>query len=472
MRRSRIHLLKLLPPDQFTSGFGTFAKGRKSFMLKVYIETYGCQMNVADSEVVAAILMKQDYELSENPENAHLILVNTCSIRENAEQRVKTRLLELGRLKKQDGHKILGVIGCMAGRLREEIVENMPLVDLVAGPDSYRELPNLIARVTNGSRAINTELSLEETYSEIRPVRTDANKVSAFVSVMRGCNNFCSYCVVPYTRGRERSRNPQTISSEAESLYSGGYREITLLGQNVNSYHWKDAGAGDIKTFPDLIRGLAGKFQDLRIRFATSHPKDLSMELLEAMADHQNICRHIHLPVQSGSDSILERMNRKYSVSDYRMKIDKIRSFIPEASISTDIITGFCGETEEDHKNTLDLMQEVGYDFAYMFKYSERAGTPAAKKFYDDVPEEIKTRRLSEIIYLQNSLSLESKKKDVGKVFEVLIEGEAKKSNEQYYGRTSQNKVAVFPKINVAKGDYTNVIIEKCTSATLIGKIV
>lgn len=429
-------------------------------------------MNVADSEVVAAILMKQDYELSENPENAHLILVNTCSIRENAEQRVKTRLLELGRLKKVDGGKILGVIGCMAGRLREEIVEKMPLVDLVAGPDSYRDLPNLLDRVTSGSRAINTELSLEETYSEIRPVRTDANKVSAFVSVMRGCNNFCSYCVVPYTRGRERSRNPQTILSEAESLYSGGYREITLLGQNVNSYHWKDTGDGDIITFSNLIRNLAGKFPDLRIRFATSHPKDLSMELMEAMADHQNICRHIHLPVQSGSDSILERMNRKYSVSDYRMKIDKIRSFIPEASISTDIITGFCGETEKDHNNTLALMQEVGYDFAYMFKYSERTGTPAAIKFADDVPEEIKTRRLNEIIYLQNRLSLESKKKDVGKVFEVLIEGEAKKSNEQYYGRTSQNKVAVFPKINAAKGDYTNVIIEKCTSATLIGKIV
>lgn len=441
-------------------------------MPKVYIETYGCQMNVADSEVVAAILMKQDYELSENPENAHLILVNTCSIRENAEQRVKTRLLELGRLKKVDGGKILGVIGCMAGRLREEIVEKMPLVDLVAGPDSYRDLPNLLDRVTSGSRAINTELSLEETYSEIRPVRTDANKVSAFVSVMRGCNNFCSYCVVPYTRGRERSRNPQTILSEAESLYSGGYREITLLGQNVNSYHWKDTGDGDIITFSNLIRNLAGKFPDLRIRFATSHPKDLSMELMEAMADHQNICRHIHLPVQSGSDSILERMNRKYSVSDYRMKIDKIRSFIPEASISTDIITGFCGETEKDHNNTLALMQEVGYDFAYMFKYSERTGTPAAIKFADDVPEEIKTRRLNEIIYLQNRLSLESKKKDVGKVFEVLIEGEAKKSNEQYYGRTSQNKVAVFPKINAAKGDYTNVIIEKCTSATLIGKIV
>ncbi|MGC9341534.1 MAG: tRNA (N6-isopentenyl adenosine(37)-C2)-methylthiotransferase MiaB [Bacteroidales bacterium] len=439
-------------------------------MPKVYIETYGCQMNVADSEVVAAILIKQDFELSKTPEDADLILVNTCSIRDNAEKKVKSRLGELGTIKKSNGNGKLGIIGCMAERLKEELIEDLPAVDIIAGPDSYRDLPRLLTLVSSGEKGINTQLSMEETYSEINPVRMDENRVSAFISIMRGCNNFCSYCVVPYTRGRERSRDLNTILKEMENLKTEGYKEVTLLGQNVNSWKWQDPQNGKTNFFPELLRITALTYPGIRIRFATSHPKDLSDEVLHVINDHPNLCRHIHLPVQSGSDRILKRMNRNYTSLQYLDRIKAIKSILPDASISTDIIAGFSGETEEDHQETIRLMKEVGYDFAYMFKYSERPGTRAADKFPDDVPEEVKTRRLNEIIELQNNLSFESKHKDLGKTFQVLIEGESKRSKDHYFGRNSQNKVVVFPKSIYKTGDYANVKIENHTSATLIGK--
>lgn len=438
-------------------------------MPKVYIETYGCQMNIADSEVVAAILIKEDFEISETPEKADLILVNTCSIRDNAEKKVGSRLRELANLKANNPNSMLGVIGCMAERLKEELIETLPGVDLIAGPDSYRDLPGLLYKATRGIKGINTQLSLEETYGEITPVRLDNNKVSAFISIMRGCNNFCSYCVVPYTRGRERSRDPETILQEAEVLRRENYREITLLGQNVNSYKWDNPGKDKAVHFHELLTLIANTYPEMRIRFATSHPKDLSDELLLAISRHANLCKHIHLPVQSGSDNILKKMNRKYTSQEYLGRINAIRKILPEASISTDIISGFCGESEEDHQKTLEIMNKVGYDFAYMFKYSEREGTFAAEKYSDDVPENIKTRRLNEIIALQNKLSLQSKQKDIGKTFSVLIEGISKKSADHYFGRNSQNKVVVFPKAGFQTGDIAMVKIEKCTSATLLG---
>jgi tRNA-2-methylthio-N6-dimethylallyladenosine synthase len=437
----------------------------------LYIETYGCQMNVADSEVVAAILLNQDFVLSDTPEEADLILVNTCSIRDNAEKKVKSRLEELGRLKKINGNRkaMLGVIGCMAERLKEELIEILPGVDIIAGPDSYRDLPRLLHLATLGEKGINTQLSLEETYGEINPVRMDKNNVSAFISIMRGCNNFCSYCVVPYTRGRERSRDLNTILKEAGTLFKENYREITLLGQNVNSYKWMHADKGKEIRFHELLSILAETYPEMRIRFATSHPKDLSDEVLYSIRNHSNLCKHIHLPVQSGSDEVLKRMNRKYTSGEYLERINSIRKILPEASVSTDIIAGFCGEQEEDHQQTLALMRNVGYDFAYMFKYSERDGTLAAEKYPDDVPEKIKSRRLNEIIELQSILSLESKRKDIGKTFEILIEGVSKKSDEYFFGRNSQNKVVVFPKSDFQIGDFAEVKIHDCSSATLIG---
>ncbi|MEZ5070152.1 MAG: tRNA (N6-isopentenyl adenosine(37)-C2)-methylthiotransferase MiaB [Bacteroidales bacterium] len=435
---------------------------------KVYIETYGCQMNVADSEVVLAILQQHRFESTENPDEADLILVNTCSIRDNAEQRVRTRIREFGRMKKGGRELAIGVIGCMAERIKEQLLEEEPEVDLVVGPDAYRELPSLLVGVEAGQKGINTLLSLEETYGDIRPVRTDRNHVSAFVSIMRGCNNFCSYCVVPGTRGRERSREPETILREARQLFEQGYREVTLLGQNVNSYRYKTER--DELRFEELLAGVAAIDPLLRVRFATSHPKDLSDALLQVMASHPNLCRSIHLPVQSGSNEVLKRMKRKYTREHYLDRIAAIRRFLPDASISTDIISGFCGETPEDHRDTLNLMREVGYDFAYMFKYSERPGTFAAERYEDDVPEAEKTRRLNEIIALQNQLSLASKKQDVGKEFEVLIEGTSKKSEKQLSGRTTQNKVVVFPRKTASPGDYARVRILSCTSATLLGE--
>jgi tRNA-2-methylthio-N6-dimethylallyladenosine synthase len=436
---------------------------------KLYIETYGCQMNVVDSEVVAAILQQHQYQLTEDINEANLVLVNTCSIRDNAEQRVKARLRDLRKLKGQKRPVSIGVIGCMAERLKEKLLEEMSIVDLVVGPDAYRNLPVLLQEVEHGQKGINTLLSLTETYDDIEPVRMDSNHVSSFVAIMRGCNNFCSYCVVPGTRGRERSRDPETIVQEASDLFAKGYREVTLLGQNVNSYRWKD---GDqVMKFEVLLEQVAKIDPAFRVRFATSHPKDMSDELLMVMARYPNLCRSIHLPVQSGSSSVLKRMKRRYTREHYMDRISAIRKYLPDATISTDIITGFCGESEEEHLETLSLMEWAAYDFAYMFKYSERPDTFAAEKLEDDVPEKVKSRRLNEIIALQNKLSLESKKKDVGQSFEVLVEGTSKKSKEELYGRSSQNKVVVFPKEHLKPGDYATITITDCTSATLIGHI-
>ena len=424
-------------------------------------------MNVVDSEVVAAILQPQNYEITESIHDAELILVNTCSIRDNAEQRVRSRLKEFGRLKQQNRDVSVGVIGCMAERLKETLLEEEEVVDLVVGPDAYRDLPALLSEVENGQRGINTILSLEETYGDIRPVRLDKNRVTSFVSIMRGCNNHCAYCVVPETRGRERSRDPETIHREVSELFEQGYREVTLLGQNVNSYRWEKGGRE--LSFEQLLARIAGINPALRVRFATSHPKDLPDSLLKVMAQWPNLCKSIHLPVQSGSSSVLNRMNRRYTREHYMERVTAIRRYLPEASLSTDIIAGFCGETGAEHRQTLELMKWAGYDFAFMFKYSEHPGTLAQREYRDDVPEEKKTARLNEIIGLQAELSLESKKKDVGETFEVLIEGTSKRSDEHLFGRTTQNKVVVFPKGNLRPGEYVNVKITDCTSATLIG---
>ncbi|MEJ5317472.1 MAG: tRNA (N6-isopentenyl adenosine(37)-C2)-methylthiotransferase MiaB [Tenuifilum sp.] len=441
---------------------------------KVYIETYGCQMNVNDSEVVASILIANGYAITSNINQADVILINTCSIRENAETRVFGRIDLFGQVKRSKPSVLVGVLGCMAERLKDQLLEEKKVVDLVVGPDAYRELPVLLRAAEDGQKGINVLLSREETYADISPVRLDKNGVSAFVSIMRGCNNMCSYCVVPYTRGAERSRDPHTIVREVQELVDAGYREVTLLGQNVNSYHWEEQ-KGLIKhkvNFSDLLEMVALVDPRLRVRFSTSHPKDLTNEVLYTMAMYENICNHIHLPVQSGSTRILQLMNRKYTREDYLDRIKAIRSIIPDCSISTDIITGFCTETEVDHDMTLSIMREVGFDFAYMFKYSERPNTKAARQLKDDVPEEVKTRRLMEIIELQGKLSEQSKKSDLGKRFEVLIEGESKKSKDEFFGRTSQNKVVVFPKENHKIGEFVFVEVTDCTPATLIGHIV
>ena len=429
-------------------------------MKKLYIETYGCQMNFADSEVVAAIL-KDLYTLTQDVHEADLILINTCSIRDKAEQRIHKRLQELEALKKKHRSLQVGLLGCMAERMKEELFETEPILNFIAGPDAYRNLPQLIAQSAAGETQFNVLLSEEETYDNIMPVRYDLNGVSAFVSIMRGCNNFCTYCVVPYTRGRERSRSPQTILHEVEQLLNDGYKEVTLLGQNVNSYQWEDM------SFAKLMAAVADMSPDLRVRFATSHPKDISDELLETIARYDNICKYIHLPVQSGSNTVLKRMNRVYTREYYLDRVRKIKELMPECAISTDIIAGFCGETEEDHLLTLSIMREVGYEYAYMFKYSERGGTMSAKRFVDDVSDEVKTRRLEEIIALQGELSLISNKRDIGKTFQVLIEGESKRSADQLYGRNSQNKVIIFPKGNHHVGEYFNVTVNDCTAATL-----
>jgi tRNA-2-methylthio-N6-dimethylallyladenosine synthase len=436
---------------------------------KVYIETYGCQMNVADSEVVMSILQEAGYNPSETITDAGLILINTCSIRDNAEQRIWGRLKAISHLKKKRKDLKIGIIGCMAERLKERLLETEQLVDLVVGPDAYRELPILVAEAEAGHKAVNVLLSREETYADISPVRMDRNGVSSFVSIMRGCNNMCAYCVVPYVRGAERSRNPDSILREVKDLFEMGYREVTLLGQNVDSYKSVN---GDLTTgFPELLEKVARMTPLMRVRFSTSHPKDISDELLHVIARYKNICNHIHLPAQSGSSRILKLMNREYTREWYLERVKAIRTIIPECALSTDMITGFCTETDEDHKESLSLMENVGFDFAYMFKYSERPGTKAARKYEDDVTENIKSYRLSEMIALQNRLSATSKKYDIGKKMEVLIEGSSKRSKEFLSGRTSQNKVVVFPGGNHVKGEYVNVIIERCTSATLMGKI-
>ncbi|HBC78065.1 MAG TPA: tRNA (N6-isopentenyl adenosine(37)-C2)-methylthiotransferase MiaB [Bacteroidales bacterium] len=427
-------------------------------------------MNVADSEVVVSILTDHGYEHTDEIKEAGLILINTCSIRENAEQRVWGRLKAIGHLKRKNPGIVIGMIGCMAERLKEEAIEKEHLVDMIVGPDAYRELPLLIAEVESGHKAVNVLLSREETYGDISPVRMDKNGVTSFVSIMRGCNNMCAYCVVPYVRGAERSRDAESVINEVRDLWKKGYREVTLLGQNVDSYNWKSGE--HIIAFPELLERAAIVNPLMRIRFSTSHPKDISDELLHMMSVYPNICRHIHLPAQSGSSRILKLMNREYTRDWYMERISAIKSIMPECAISTDIITGFCTETEDDHRETLSLMEWAGYDFAYMFKYSERPGTRAARKYSDDVPEEIKTRRLNEIIALQNKLSIRSKKHDVGRIFEVLIEDFSKRSQDHLSGRTSQNKVVVFPGEGKIRGEYVSVKIESSTSATLLGKII
>ena len=430
---------------------------------KFYIETYGCQMNRNDSEVVAAVMQQGGFEHTESLDEADVVLINTCAIRDNAEQRIRGRLAEFRGLKRRKPGLLVGIIGCMAERLKEQLIEQEQVVDLVVGPDGYRSLPELLRQASGGGKAIHVLLSREETYAEISPVRLDRNGVTAFVSIMRGCNNLCAYCVVPYTRGVERSRPAETILAEVRDLFGRGYREVTLLGQNVNSYRC------DGLNFAGLLARVADISPLLRVRFSTSHPKDLSDELIETIAAWPNICRAIHLPAQSGSSRILELMNRKYTREWYLDRIAAIRRRLPDCSVSTDLIAGFCTETAEDHAQTLSLMREVGYESAYMFKYSERPGTKAQRTMQDDVPEEVKTARLTEIIRLQNELSLESNRRDVGRHFEVLIEGVSKRSAEEVYGRTSQNKVVILPKMNYLPGDYVHVLITDCSSATLIG---
>jgi tRNA-2-methylthio-N6-dimethylallyladenosine synthase len=433
----------------------------------IYIETYGCQMNFSDSEIVGSIMLKSGFQIVDDENKADVIFINTCSIRDHAEQRIRKRLHELQHLKKKKPGLEIGILGCMAERLKNQLLEEEQLVDLIAGPDAYRDLPNLLQTVENGQKAVNVLLSTEETYADINPVRLASNGVSAFISIMRGCQNFCSYCVVPYTRGKERSRNPETIVNEAKTLFETGYREITLLGQNVNSYQWNS----DTETtnFANLLEKIAIQNPLLRIRFATSHPKDISDELLQTIARYENICKSIHLPVQSGSSQILKLMNRKYTREWYMNRIEAIRKIIPDCAISTDIISGFCNETEDNHQQTLSLMEWAGFDYAFMFKYSERPDTMAAKKLEDNVPEEIKSRRLEEIIALQQKLSLTSYRRDVHKQFAVLVEGFSKRSKDHLFGRTSQNKVVVFPKNDYKPGDYVNVTITDCTAATLKG---
>jgi len=426
-------------------------------------------MNVVDSEIVASILLTQGYELTDDINEASLILLNTCSVREHAEKRIWNKLESLRYLKKKNSELIVGIAGCMAERLKDRFFETEQLVDLVIGPDAYRSLPLLIEEVESGHKAVNVLLSREETYADISPVRMDKNGVTSFVAIMRGCNNMCSYCVVPYVRGAERSRNPESVISEARQLFKLGYREVTLLGQNVDSYMWEDTG--QVTDFPRLLEQVALINPLLRVRFSTSHPKDISDDLLKVIARYDNICKHIHLPAQSGSTRILKLMKREYTREWYMDRVRAIHSIIPGCSISTDMITGFCTETDEDHKESLSLMEWAGFDFAYMFRYNERPGTIAARRLKDDVPENVKTSRLNEIIALQNTLSAKSKKEDIGKIKEVLIEGFSKRSEDHLYGRTSQNKVVVFPKEKSQKGEYVQVRIESCTSATLIGKI-
>lgn len=433
---------------------------------KVRIETYGCQMNVADSEVVAAVMAMAGYDTTDSDEEAAAVLLNTCSIRDNAEQKIFSRLAYWNAMRRKSGRNIIiGVIGCMAERMREELIRKHG-VDLVAGPDSYLHLPDLVAAAEAGMPAIDIELSATETYRDVVPRRIGSNGVSGFISIMRGCNNFCSYCIVPYTRGRERSREPQSILRELSDLRSRGFREITLLGQNVNSYRYEDIG------FPDLLAMVAEAAPDMRVRFTTSHPKDMSDRTLQTIAAHPNIARHIHLPVQSGSDKVLKAMNRKYTREWYLDRVAAIRRILPDAGLSTDMFTGFHDETEEDFQETLSLMREAGFDSAFMFKYSERPGTLASRTMPDNVPEEVKIDRLNRMIALQNELSLESNRHDIGREFEVLVEGVSKRNAGELFGRTSQNKVAVFPAGTARPGDFVHVRVTSATSATLLAEIV
>jgi tRNA-2-methylthio-N6-dimethylallyladenosine synthase len=468
--------------DEAAQGTTTMVEGSGEGKRKVYIESYGCQMNFSDSEIVASILTKDGFGTTKNLEEADLVLVNTCSIREKAEQTVRQRLRSFQNAKKAKPEMIIGVLGCMAERLKSKFLEEEKLVDIFVGPDAYRDLPNLVQQVDDGKKAVNVLLSKEETYADISPVRLLSNGVSAFVSITRGCDNMCTFCVVPFTRGRERSRNPETILNEARDLFDKGYREVTLLGQNVDSYLWygKEGLKKDFNKlteeeksqsvdFANLMEQVALIDPKLRVRFSTSHPKDITDEFLEMMAKYDNICNYIHLPFQSGNTRVLEKMNRGYTREWYMGRVDKIKELMPDCSISADIIAGFCSETAEEHKDTLSMMEYVKYDFAYMFKYSERPNTAAAKKFEDDVDEVEKSRRLSEIVALQRDHSLEVNQAYVGRVFEVLIDKISKKNDQELAGKTSQNTVVVFPKEDYKIGQYVNVKVNSCTGGTLIG---
>ena len=446
---------------------------------KLYLESYGCAMNFSDSEIIASILINKGFTTTPDFKNADVIFLNTCAIRENAEQKVRKRLTDFKKIKKDNPKLIVGVLGCMAERLKSKLLEEEKLVDIVVGPDAYRDLPNLIETVEGGQKAVNVLLSRDETYADISPVRLGSNGITAFISITRGCDNMCSFCVVPFTRGRERSRDPESIINEAINLFENGYKEVTLLGQNVDSYLWTGGGLKkdhptleelqNSTNFAQLLEKVALVNPELRVRFSTSHPKDMADDVLYTIAKYENICNSIHLPVQSGNSRILEMMNRGYTREWYMNRIEAIRKIIPDCGISTDTITGFCSETEEEHQETLSLMEWVGYEFAYMFKYSERPKTMAERKYKDDVSEEVKSRRLSEIIELQHKLSNKSNLKDLNKVHRVLAESISKKSSEHLSGRNSQNKVVVFPKGNYKPGDYVNVLVTECTHATLIG---
>ncbi|MGB0430515.1 MAG: tRNA (N6-isopentenyl adenosine(37)-C2)-methylthiotransferase MiaB [Bacteroidia bacterium] len=438
---------------------------------KLYIESYGCQMNFADSEVVASVMLENGFTTTKELNEADLVLVNTCAIRDNAEQRVRNRLDQFNAAKKKNPGMLVGVMGCMAERLKTKFLEEEKVVDIVVGPDAYRDLPQLVETAESGQKAVNVFLSREETYADISPIRLDSNGVTAFVSIMRGCDNMCSFCVVPFTRGRERSRNPKSIVSETQDLFNKGYKEVTLLGQNVDSYKWKDDEDNTV-SFAQLLELVAQVDPNLRVRFSTSHPKDITEDVVYSMKKYDNICNFIHLPVQSGNSRILDKMNRTYDREWYLNRVQMIRSIIPDIAFSTDIICGFCSETEDDHKDTLSLMQEVEFDHAYMFFYSERPGTLAARKYEDDVPEKVKKKRLTEVIELQTKYALASNKKDIGKTFKVLIEGVSKKNPNDLKGRNDQNKMLVFPSKGNKAGDYVMVKVTNCTSATLLGQIV
>lgn len=447
----------------------THAPGIKKF----YIESYGCQMNFSDSEIVASILADVGYAPTRNLEESDLILINTCSIREKAEETVRKRLRVFETVKQQRPGALVGILGCMAERLKKKLLEEEKLVDLVVGPDAYRDLPSLIGGAEDGDRMVNVLLSREETYADISPVRLESNGVTAFISIMRGCDNMCSFCVVPFTRGRERSRDAFSIVAEAADLFAKGYREVTLLGQNVDSYKWENPETAQVVNFAQLLDMTASVHPDLRVRFSTSHPKDMTDDVLHVMARHDNICKYIHLPVQSGNSRILELMNRTYDRAWYEDRIRAIRAILPDAAVSSDIITGFCSETEEEHQDTLSIIEWAGFSMSYMFFYSERPGTLAARKYPDDIPEDVKKRRLNEVIRLQTAISLQHNRNDIGKTFKVLIEGNSRKSAADFCGRNSQNKMVVFPKKEGLKpGDYVHVRVREATSATLLGNIV
>ena len=446
--------------------------GKKAFKKKFYIESYGCAMNFADSEVVASILQKQGFGITPQFEDADIIFINTCSIREKAEVTVRKRLTEFRKMKKHNPGLLIGVLGCMAERLKSKFLEEEKLVDIVIGPDAYRTLPGLIEEAESGQKGVNVLLSREETYGDISPIRLNSNGVTAFVSIMRGCNNMCSFCVVPFTRGRERSRDAFSIINECADLFNEGYREVTLLGQNVDSYQWVNSADNSVVSFANLLEKVAQISPLLRVRFSTSHPKDITDEVLFTIRKYDNICKYIHLPVQSGSTRILQMMNRTYTREWYISKVNRIREILPGCGLSTDSITGFCTETEEDHHQTLSLFEYCEYDLAYMYYYSERPGTLAERRFEDDVPLEVKKRRLQEIVALHRIHSLKSMERDLTKTFKVLIEGDSKKSKDHWAGRTDHNKMVVFPKQgNLNKGDYAEVFIESCTAGTLIGKV-